>query len=201
MKESVVRSTKIDTHCPRNNNGNHASLKLRSPRPADIREIDAVVRTCRPYLDAHISYVYWAEIHCYSDTSAVAELAGEIVGWCSILQASGRGKYFLHQIAVTPSARRRGVAKALLAYLLNRLKHQVASEFEDRAGFALEFTIDRKNAAALNLIRGVAERSGMQLRKRRTAVRLLENTCAEELYLMTSATDSGRHPAACQLHR
>ena len=95
-------------------------LKLRAPKVADLQGIVNVVRTCAPYLTAHSSYIYWMNIQ-YSDTCAVAEREGHIVGFCSIVPAK-EGKHFLHQLAVAPDVRRQGIAKLLLTYLLENLR-------------------------------------------------------------------------------
>jgi L-2,4-diaminobutyric acid acetyltransferase len=152
-------------------------LEIRTPRAEDIRGIVTVVRACEPYLTAHMSYIYWMDIRYFCETCAVAELAGELVGWCSIIPVSSK-KYFLHQLGVAPGARRRGLAEALLAYQVIKLKGQLAS-------FELDFTVDRQNGMALRLIRSVADRTGMQMQKRPEVVELLEEGCKEELYVMS----------------
>jgi L-2,4-diaminobutyric acid acetyltransferase len=157
-----------------------SGVVIRAPKPEDIRGIVAVVRACEPYLTAHTSYVYWRDIRCFSRTCAVAELRGEIVGWGSMVPASG-AKYFLHQLAVARAMRRKGVGEAIVDFQLDLLRRQHGAVFE------LEFTVDRSNAGALNLMQGIAERFGMQLLKSTDSVRLSEEACAEELYTMTAA--------------
>ena len=119
--------------------------------------------------------IYWMNVHFWYDTCAVAELDGELVGWCSIIPLPG-GKYFLHQLGVAPSAQRLGLAQSLLAYLVNKLIKNHSAVFK------LEFTIDRTNRAALNLFRAVADAKGMHLLKRPEPVELIEEGTGEELY-------------------
>ncbi|MGP0076180.1 MAG: N-acetyltransferase family protein [Bryobacteraceae bacterium] len=161
-----------------NNGANRASIKIRTPRMDDLQGIVSVVRACEPYLTAHMSYIYWMQIRHCGDTCVVAVMGGEIVGWCSILPGS-RGKYFVHQLGVAPRARRQGLAQSLLAHVVNKLNNQPAARPE------LEFTIDRRNGAALDLVKAVAGQAGMQLRKTPEPVGLLEEGCAEDLYVMT----------------
>src|ERR1017187_8839707 len=105
--------------------GGHG-ITIRTPRAADIRGIVDVVRACEPFLTAHMSYIYWMNIRHAGDTCAVAERGGEIVGWCSIIPVS-EGRYFLHQLGVAPKARRQGLAEALLAYQLEKLRLKPAA--------------------------------------------------------------------------
>jgi hypothetical protein len=161
-------------------------LEIRSPRTEDIRGIVTLVRACEPFLTAHHPYIYWKDIRYCGETCAVAQLDGELVGWCSIIPVSA-ARYFLHQLAVAPKARRlrpspgeraQSVAGLMVRYLFAKLLDRHTSEFE------LEFTVDRNNRPALNLIRAFAERNGMQLLKRSDAVDLLEEGCNEELHVM-----------------
>ena len=52
---------------------------------------------------------------------------------------------------------------------------------------ALEFTIDRRNAAALDLVKTVAGQTGMEMRKTAEPVQFLDEPCCEDLYTMTVA--------------
>ena len=156
-------------------------VNVRTPRVDDIREIIRVVRACEPILTAHISYIYWMYIRYYRDTCAVAELNGTLVGWCSVA-AVAKDKYFSHQSAVDPAKRGRGVGTSLWAYVLDKIARSPA--------FQLEFTIERSNSAALRLMQGVADRAGMFLHKTQETAQLLEEGCAEEMYVMSP---SSRH--------
>ena len=163
-------------------NDNRPAIQIRSPKPDDIKGIVDVVRACEPFLTAHRSYIYWMNIQYCRDTCAVAELNGEIIGWCSMIPVSG-SKYFLHQLGVAPKVRRQGVAALFFAYLLQKLKQR-------HAAFEVELTADRRNCAVLNLNRAIAKRAGMRLTKKPDVVRVLEES-EEELYAMTYAVEDG----------
>jgi ribosomal protein S18 acetylase RimI-like enzyme len=105
----------------------------------------------------------------------------EIVGWCSIIPGSP-GKHFVHQLGVTPKARRCGLAKSLLMHLVNKLKSETTRP-------EIEFTIDRRNRAAFGLVTTVAGETGMHLWKLPEPVGLLEEGSAENLYVMTSVAN------------
>lgn len=137
-----------------------------------------LVRNCEPFLTAHRSYIYWINVHYFRETCAVAELDGEIIGWCSMICVSG-AKYFLHQLGVAPKARRQGIAASLFVYLLRRLRQR-------HGAFEIEFTSDRRNRAVLELNRLIAECMGMRLMKKPDVVQVIEDS-EEELYTMTSA--------------
>lgn len=154
-------------------------IQIRTPRERDIAAILTVVRACEPFLTPDASYVFWMTVHNYGQICAVAEMGSELVGWCSILPVS-RGRYFLHQLAVIPNAREQGIGEVLLTHLLAKLK----AEFDLAE---IEFTIDRKNSTALDLIRTVAHAAGMRLVKRSGFVALVEAGCDEELWAMVPA--------------
>jgi L-2,4-diaminobutyric acid acetyltransferase len=175
--ESTSYGAGVETAAAANKN-NWTSLEIRPPRPGDLRGIVDLVRTGEPFLTAHISYIYWMNIQLFRETCAVAELGGEIVGWCSMMPVSG-GRFFLHQLAVAPTVRRRGVAELLLLSLLNKLVKR------EPAPFQIVLTIDRRNRAALDLFTAVAQRSGSRLRKKPEVIELLEEDCQEELYVIT----------------
>ena len=186
--ETIVINLKPELTSPVNQSfaQDWSPLEIRMPTVADLSGIVTVVRSCEPFLTAHMSYIYWMNIRNHGETCAVAELNGELVGWCSI-SPTPSGKYFLHQLGIAPRARRRGVGESLLDFLLNKLKKQTAA-------FELEFTIDRKNGAAQTLFKGFAERAGMHLWKTGAVVELLEDSCTEELYVMSARRRNDEHP-------
>lgn len=149
-------------------------IEIRRPRIQDIPPIVDLIHGCGPYLTSHSSYIPWIYTQFYFETCAVAELDGEIVGWCSIIPVPGG--YFLHQLGVAPKARRNGIARSLLAHALQQLDlHE--------NGFALQFTVDRRNSAVLDLNRSIAENLGMQVIKKTGVLPLIEDS-EEELYMM-----------------
>jgi len=158
-------------------------IEIRRPRIDDIPAIVAVIEDCAPYLTAHSSYIPWIYTQFYFETCAVAEMDGEIVGWCSIIPVPGG--YFLHQLGVPPKARRKGIARAMLTHQLQ----QLAMHEED---FTLQFTVDRRNAAVLDLNRSIAECVGMKVIKKSGVLPLVEDS-EEELYMMVPQIAEGVH--------
>jgi hypothetical protein len=80
-----------------------ASIEIRTPRLDDIPGIVAVVADCAPYLTAHASYVYWRDVRLQGQKCAIAELGGEVVGWCSIFPAPAfPGTFFYISSASRP---------------------------------------------------------------------------------------------------
>jgi GNAT superfamily N-acetyltransferase len=138
----------------------------------DLSGILAAVRQCQPFLTAHVSYLYWIYTRYYAETCAIAEVGGMVAGWCHA-NAVGGGRYFSHQTAVAPWARGLGIGRMLWAHVLNRLKHEPC--------FVLEFTIERRNAAALKMLTAAAIEAGLCLTKTGEKASLLEDDCCEEV--------------------
>jgi ribosomal protein S18 acetylase RimI-like enzyme len=156
------------------NDGNKATrVAIRTPRMDDVPGIARLVRECEPFLTAHVSYLYWVYSRYYAATCALAEIDGCIAGWCHA-NAVGGGKYFSHQTAVAPWARGLGIGRLLWVHMLNRIKHE--------PGFVLEFTIERRNIAALRMLTAAAEDAGLCLTKSGEIAHLLEEDSCEEVY-------------------
>ncbi len=150
------------------------NIEIRPPEPGDVSEILNLVSACGPWLTPHHSYVFWLTVRCCNRICAVAVLDGHLVGWCSIFPESGVA-FLLHQLAVAPVLRQKGLAVSLVGYLVNKLRTQ-------EGAFRLEFTVDRRNVAAQKLFRSVAERVGMRVVSKSEPVQLVENDCEEQLY-------------------
>ena len=162
-------------------------IKIRTPRAEDIPGIRRVVADCAPYLTNYAEYLYFRDLHCNGQTTCVAELGGEVVGWCSIFPAPALapGRFFLHQIGTASRARHHGIAEELFFYLLPKL-----------AGLkVLQFTIDRKNTAAQKLFHRIAVRAGLRLLKTPGVIPLLEGDSDDELYVMTPDEADGSEVA------
>ena len=153
-------------------------FRVRNARMSDLREIWTLVGTCGPYLTQHDPYVYMKDLRCFSDTLAVALMKDRIVGWCSMFPKPD-GVYFLHQIGASPDARGKGIAEALLTFQLDML-----GERHGR-GYRVELTMNRTNLRAQKLFRKVVADRGMRLEKSPEIIRLLEEDCDEELYILT----------------
>lgn len=159
-------------------NEQSVEFHVRNARIADLAEIWTLVGTCAPYLTQHISYLYMRDLRYYGDTCAVALLNNKIIGWCSMFPAPG-GVFFLHQLGVSPAARKRGVAPALVTFLMKRLGQHHGWTFR------VEFTTDRKNWRAQKLFRDIAEALGMRLEKSPETIHLPDQGNDEELYSLT----------------
>jgi GNAT superfamily N-acetyltransferase len=123
-------------------------------------------------------------IQFWRDTCAVAELDGQIIGWCSIICVSSE-TYFFHQLGVASHARRLGIGKSLFTFVLKKLKAR-------HEAFSLEFTVDRRNKAAFDLDCSVAAEAGMAMTKKPDTVPAFGGS-EEELYVM--AHDERQCPA------
>ncbi len=150
------------------------SVEIRSPRPDDIPAIRKLVAAGGPWLTTHHEYVFWVTVKCSEQISLVAELDGQVVGWCSVFRKSGDG-FLLHQLAVAPELRHKGIAVSIVTHLLNKLRREIAM-------FHLEFTIDRRNKAAQKFFDSVARLSGMQIIAKDEKVPVTEDGGEEQLY-------------------
>jgi GNAT superfamily N-acetyltransferase len=88
-----------------------------------------------------------------------------------------QGKYFLHQLAVAPTARQKGLGLKLVAMIVNRLK-------EEHSKLTLEFTLNSDNNASKVTAEAVAREVGMNLVPNPDRIDLLDNALHEELYLL-----------------
>lgn len=124
---------------------------LRKPVAADGAEIWALVKACKP-LDENSMYANLIQAEHFRDTSIIAELDGQIVGWISGHFIPGQKALFIWQVAVSPKARGLGLAKTMLRDLLAREACQTANR--------LKTTITKDNVASWSLFRGLARDIG-----------------------------------------
>ncbi len=151
-------------------------INIRAPKLDDLRSIHSVICASGPYLSTHHSYIFSAHIYNHWQTSAVAELNGELVGWLGATQVA-HGKYFINQLGVLPCARRHKVAASLLTDFVSKLKEQPA--------FQVEYTISEGNLPSSQLFKSIAAQEGLQLQKRPEILPVLEEDAREQLYVMT----------------
>ena len=135
----------------------YGCINIRAPKLDDLRSIHNVIRASGPYLSTHHSYIFSAHIRNHSQTSSVAVLNDEIVGWFGATQVA-HGKYFINQLGVLPCVRRHKVAASLLTDFVTKLKDQPA--------FQIEYTISEGNLASYHLFKSIAAEEGLQLQKR-----------------------------------
>lgn len=105
-------------------------------------------------LDLNSSYAYLLWCHDFADTSAVARVGDEIVGFViGYRRPSAPDTVVVWQIAVTPGQRGRGTAAALLDHLVRRT-----------GATHVETTVTPDNDASNALFRKAADRWGAQMR-------------------------------------
>jgi len=128
------------------------SVVYRRPELADAPAIHALVDECEP-LELNSQYAYMLLCTHFSETCAVAELEGDLVGFVSgYLKPVDSSVLFIWQVAVSAAARGRGVGKGLLNTVLScpacaHVRH-------------LEATVTPSNRASWALFRGVARDRG-----------------------------------------
>lgn len=135
-----------------------AALIFRRPAAEDGEAVNALIRQCRS-LDDNSLYCNLLQCTHFADTCRLAELDGEVVGWVSgYLPPSDPETLFIWQVAVSPAARGRGLARQLIQELL--------LDEPCRHVRRLEATITPGNAASWALFRSVADGFGADLEHR-----------------------------------
>ncbi|WP_081157700.1 diaminobutyrate acetyltransferase [Ensifer aridi] len=95
-------------------------VTFRKPAPNHAADVWDLVGLC-PQLDRNSFYSELLLCTDFADTCAIAESAGEIVGWLSAYRPPREpSTLFVWQIAVHPGVRNRGVGKGLIVSALNR---------------------------------------------------------------------------------
>lgn len=124
------------------------AVSCRPPKQSDASAIHALVAACKP-LDLNSTYAYLLLCTHFAGTCAVAEQAGELLGFVSgYRKPADPATLFIWQVAVSPKARGRGLAKALLNEILARP--------ECRRVTQLEATVSPTNKPSRNLFESLA---------------------------------------------
>jgi L-2,4-diaminobutyric acid acetyltransferase len=127
-------------------------FSFRKPEPRDGKRIHKLVDECKP-LDLNSLYAYLLVAHHFRDTSVVADRGDDIVGFISgYLPPTSREVIFVWQVAVSPAARRYGLAKAMLREIVSR-------DYSPPIKF-LETTVTPSNHASARLFRSLANELG-----------------------------------------
>lgn len=131
------------------------SRHIRALAAADGPALHQLIAACPP-LDCNSRYAYLLLCRDFAQTSAVAEEAGELVGAITAYIPPQRSDtLFVWQVAVHPSRRGRGLARAMLRHILGRpALHRVAW---------VEATVGPGNAASQRLFAGLAAAPGASL--------------------------------------
>jgi L-2,4-diaminobutyric acid acetyltransferase len=123
-------------------------LLFRVPKQSDARAIHQLVAGCKP-LDLNSTYAYLLLCTHFAGTCAVAEEGGEILGFVSgYREPAEPSTLVVWQVAVSPQARGRGLAKAMLNEILSRP--------ECRGVTQLEATVSPTNKPSRNLFESLA---------------------------------------------
>lgn len=132
-----------------------APITLRMPTIRDGSGVWDLVRACKP-LDENSMYCNIIQCDHFAETCVLAEMDGEIVGWISAyLRPDDAETLFVWQVAVSPSARGRGLGRKMLTDLISR---------EACADVAqIQTTITKENAASWGLFNAFADRQGAEL--------------------------------------
>lgn len=130
-------------------------LTFRKPNKADGSDVWRLVADSKK-LDENSMYCNLLQCDHFADTCIIAELDGEMVGWVSgYLPPDDEGSFFVWQVAVSEKARGRGVAKTMLAKLMDRAECAGVER--------LKTTITKDNDASWALFRSFARGCGAEL--------------------------------------
>jgi len=102
------------------NSGEDCDLILRRPTPEDGVAVNELVEQCKP-LDENSIYCNLLQCSHFSETSALAELNGEVAGFVSgYVVPEEDHSLFVWQVAVAPQARGLKLAKRMVFDILRR---------------------------------------------------------------------------------
>lgn len=130
-------------------------LSLRRPSSDDGAAVNDLVNRCKP-LDENSVYCNLLQCSHFRETSALAELDGEVAGFVSgYLVPESPNSLFVWQVAVAPEARGLKLAKRMILEILHR---PVA-----RGVNTLQTTITPDNAASHGVFKSVASSLGTEV--------------------------------------
>lgn len=122
MQDELIIPSATLTNSSSTNEASAAAddICLRKPESADGVRVHKLISVCKPLAE---NSVYCNLLQCthFADTCVVAELDGELIGFISAyIPPKQQNVLFVWQVAVQESARARGLAKRMLAELLDR---------------------------------------------------------------------------------
>lgn len=137
---------------PRND---QPGVRLRKPAASDGTAVSELVAACPP-LDRNSLYCNLLQCTHFAETSVLAERRGRALGWISGYRLPRQpSTLFVWQVAVHADARGLGLAKKMLAALLER--HDDVMN--------LQTTVTPDNDASRALFRSLARQAGAELRE------------------------------------
>jgi len=105
-------------------------VNIRKVSSKDAEGILEFVRTCPP-LGKHTLFTYWLFCNYFSDTCYIGEIENEIVAICTGFRSTSNPQiYYLWQLGVKDSLRKKGYALALITRSFNRAKDLGCSFFQ-----------------------------------------------------------------------
>ena len=108
------------TPTPRREAVERPTARLRKPTATDGAAVHALVAACPP-LDPNSLYCNLLQCTHFADTSALAELDGEVTGFVSGYRPPTHpDSLFVWQVAVSPAARGHGLGQRLMLEILAR---------------------------------------------------------------------------------
>lgn len=132
-----------------------ATLILRKPEAVDGSDVWSLVRACKP-LDENSMYCNVIQCDHFADTCVLAELDGEVVGWISAyVRPDDPETLFIWQVAVSPTARGRGLGRRMLVHLAEREACVDVTR--------IQTTITRDNDASWGLFTAFADEHGTDM--------------------------------------
>jgi L-2,4-diaminobutyric acid acetyltransferase len=138
-------------------NDENKPINIRKPQIEDGNQIYHLVKKSKP-LDINSLYNYLLICAHFDQTSIVAELDDEIIGFISAyINPNQKKTLFIWQVAVHPSVRGQGLATKMIMNILKRDKIK-SVEF-------IETTVTPSNQASMSLFGKIASQLNTNLQK------------------------------------
>lgn len=132
-------------------------LIVRAPEPDDGVAVNELVEQCKP-LDENSVYCNLLQCSHFSETSALAEVDGDVAGFVSgYIVPEEENALFIWQVAVAPKARGMSLAKRMVFDIMHR---PAASDVN-----FLKTTITPDNMASQGLFGSIAREFETEVRK------------------------------------
>lgn len=130
---------------------------FRPPRPADGPAVSALIAASPP-LDRNSAYCNLLQCTHFAEYCIVAERGGELLGWVSGYRPpSNPVDFFVWQVAVAAAARGQGLARKMIARLLDRPSAASATH--------LITTVTADNAPSRAMFAGLARQWGVPVKE------------------------------------